>query len=91
MTKTIWKYVLTPEKLTISIPEKATILTAREQGNEICIWAEVYTEMPLETRTFEIYATGHNIPYDMGIDREYIGTASLYGGALIFHVYERIN
>jgi hypothetical protein len=91
MTKTIWKYVLIPEKLTISIPEGATVLTAREQGNEICIWAEVYTEKPLETRTFEIYGTGHNLSTGMGIDRQYIGTAVLHGGSLILHVYERLN
>ena len=90
MTKTIWKYVLVPEMLTISIPEGATILTAREQGDEICIWAEVCTEKPLETRSFEIYGTGHNIPTDMGVDRRYIGTAAIYGGKYIFHVYERL-
>ena len=91
MTKTIWKYVLMPEKLTISIPEKATILTARELGDEICVWAEVIPGRPLETRTFEIFGTGYDIPVDMGVDRKYIGTALLYGGTLIFHVYERIN
>lgn len=91
MTKTIWKYVLIPEQLTVSIPEGATILTAREQGDDICIWAEVYTENPLETRTFEIFGTGHDIPVGIMIDRKYIGTAVLLGGRYVFHVYERLN
>ena len=66
-------------------------MTAREQGNEICLWAEVGPDRPLEMRSFEIFGTGHDIPVDTGVDRMYIGTASLYSGALIFHVYERIN
>ncbi len=91
MSKTIWKYVLIPEKLTISIPEGATILTAREQKDEICVWAEVDPGNVLEVRTFEIFGAGHHIHVGMGVDRKYIGTASLYGGDLIFHIYERIN
>jgi hypothetical protein len=91
MKKTIWKYILIPEKLIISIPEGATILTACEQGGDICIWAEVCPESPLEKRTFEIFGTGHNIPCDMGVSRQYIGTAVLFKGTYVFHVYERIN
>lgn len=91
MKKTIWKYVLIPQKLTISVPEGATILTAREQDGDICIWAEVYPDMPLEVKAFEVFGTGHDIPIDMGIDRKYIGTAIIRGGSLVYHVYERIN
>lgn len=96
MKKTIWKYVLVPKKGTfnilIDIPKGATVLTAREQGDDICIWAEVNPDEPFkETRIFEVFGTGHEMPIDMGIDRKYIGTASILGGGLIFHVYERLN
>lgn len=96
MKKTIWKYVLVPKRGTfnilIDIPKGATVLTAREQGDDICIWAEVNPEEPFEeTRIFEVFGTGHEMPIDMKIDRKYIGTASIRGGYLIFHVYERLN
>ena len=75
----------------MSIPEGATILTAHEQRNEICIWAEVCPTAPLEARTFEVFGTGHDMPIDMGIERRYIGTAIINGGSYIFHVYERLD
>ena len=91
MIKTIWKYELNPRDLTIKMPINSTILTAREQGDKICLWVEVYPEQKQsESRTFEIYGTGHDIYCDMGIERKYIGTAILYGGSLVFHVYERL-
>ena len=88
MEKTIWKFVLTPETLKISMPEDSIILTAKEQGNEICIWAEVSPSKPLTVRYFEIFGTGHPIPCETEAGRKYIGTAFLYGGKLVFHVYE---
>jgi len=91
MNKTIWKYILNPEMLTINIPRGATILTAREQKEEICIWVEVDPNNMLETRTFEVYGTGHHISSGIGVERKYIGSVSLHHGDLIFHVYEKIN
>jgi hypothetical protein len=86
--KTIWKYTLTPGEV-VRMPEGAVVLTAREQNDQICIWAEVDPAKANEVRQFEIFGTGHPMPADMGVERKYIGTASLYDGKLIFHVYER--
>lgn len=99
MNKSIWKFKLEPSeldfdnKITITMPYGANILTAAGQGDDICLWAEVDNRMsaPTTGRTFEVFGTGHTIPYDMGIERKYLGTAMIYGGKLVFHVYERIN
>lgn len=85
--KTIWKFTLEHGGETIEMPQGAVILTAREQGESICLWAEVDTQALYERRSFMVYGTGHQMPnYKM----KYIGTASLEGGALIFHVYEEV-
>ena len=92
--KTIWKFVLAAEELqTIAMPADATLLYAREQGNDICVWAEVETshwaEFLQEDRTFEVFATGQRWPDNARAKRAYLGSAHLQGGALVFHVYER--
>jgi hypothetical protein len=86
--KTIYKYVIRPDKLKVQMPKGARLLTAREQADEICVWAEVDTEQPTEQRHFQVFGTGHLMHEDMGTSREYVGTAHLEGGALVFHVYE---
>ena len=87
--KTIWKFVLDPRHLTLDMPQGAVVLTAREQRDEICIWAEVDPSAINEARFFDVFGTGHDLPTGMGLDRRYIGTAMLHGGSLVLHVYER--
>jgi hypothetical protein len=89
--RTIYKYPLFPAQLQIEMPKGARILTAREQDDTICVWAEVDTEQPSETRVLEVFGTGHLMREEMGVSREYIGTAFLEGGSLVFHVYEYIG
>lgn len=93
MTKKIFKYKLDRDLAiqTIELPFDAKILTIQTQDESPCIWAEVYEKNSLQERTFEIFGTGHDIDYDMGVDRKYIGTYQLNGGALVFHAFERIN
>ena len=88
--KTIYKYILTPNKLKIETFKGAKFLTVQNQFEEICIWAEVDTNQPTEWRYFEVFGSGHQIPEDMGVDREYIGTVMLMTGTLVFHIYENI-
>lgn len=89
--RTIHKYKLNPGALRVRMPADATVLTAREQIDDICVWAEVETTAPMEERVFEVFGTGHPIPTGMGADRKYIGTAHLEGGALVFHVFESLG
>lgn len=91
--KRIYKYELsanTPQS--IDLPEGAQVLTAQGQHEQsVCIWALVDPERPKQKRYFEVFATGESVFVDMGVSRNYIGTAQLEGGTLIFHVFERLQ
>lgn len=82
--KTIWKYTMKPQ-CSHDMPKDAQLLSVREQGDEICMWALVDPEAEKETRHFVGFGTGHDVP-----DRPmtFIGTAHLHGGMLVFHVFE---
>lgn len=84
----IWKFAVNPHATTL-IPKGAKILCAAGQGENIYVWAEVDPQAEPESRTFEAFGTGHDIPE--GINRQYIGTAFLYADSLVFHVYERLG
>ena len=86
--KTIWKFTLHPDNLIMEMPLDAKILHVDEQHGSICLWAEVDDKQTREKRVFEIFGTGHEMIEQMGISREYIGTAKMQGGMFIFHVYE---
>ena len=91
--KTIWKFVLNPNKVFIEMPANAEILIAKEQKDDICVWALVDLDSTAEkeTRCFEVFGTGHVIKEDIGIKRKYIGTASMQESCLILHVFERVT
>jgi len=92
MSKSIWKFELKIDTdFTIEMPKGASVLSAQAQKETICIWAIVDTEAEKEKRTFEVYGTGHDLPSDIEKDRMLIGTVQLMGGALIFHVFEKLN
>ena len=91
MEKQIWKYTLTPGMNTYQLPKNAHVLHADEQYDGIHVWAEVDPNAETEDRCFEVFGTGHPIHYDMGVERKYISTVKIQGGAFVFHVYERIN
>ena len=91
--KSIWKFELNPANLRdptnlrAIIPTGAKLLTAQGQNDKICVWAEVDTDAEREEVLFEVFGTGHEIPEQLGASREYVGTAQIHGGALVFHVY----
>jgi hypothetical protein len=85
--KTIWKFVIDPKNLKLEMPVESKILTVQGQDHDICIWAEVDTEAEKEEVLFEVFGTGHELTENMGTGREYVGTAQMYGGSLVFHVY----
>jgi hypothetical protein len=94
MTKRIWKYELKNTDLQkVHIPKGGEILTVQTLNDKPCLWVLVDTSQPqpLEERMFEIFGTGDLIQYDMGTDRKYIGTYQLYGGDLVFHLFEYIG
>ena len=89
MAKTIWKFMPQLDEdnaaiATVEMPIGARVLTAREQGNELCLWAEVDPSAATEMRSFQVFGTGHEMPDVIGA---YVGTAMLYSGKLVLHVY----
>jgi len=89
MNKTIWKFELeTTDNQTIEMPVNAEILTVQTQNEIPCIWALVDPTETKEKRFIEVFGTGHDIHYDMGVSRNYLGTYQLHGGSLVFHVFE---
>lgn len=88
MNPVIWKQVLQAmDAQQVMLPEGAEILCAREQYEEICIWFRCDPSAEKLPRYIAIVGTGHAAP---GPEGRYIGTASLRGGQLIFHVFERL-
>ena len=89
MQQTIWKTVLKPiDVQEIEVPTGAELLCAREQYEQICVWYRCDPDASKERRTIAIVGTGHPAPNGEG---HYIGTASLHGGNLMFHVFERVH
>jgi len=92
MDKTIWKFELEPiDRQIIEMPVNAEILTVQIQNETPCIWALVDPTKLTEIRVIEIFGTGHKMYYDIKNDRKHLGTYQLYGGSLVFHVFERLN
>lgn len=86
MRKTIWKYELTGDHHTISMPAGSEVLTLDTQSGGIYMWVLVDPEtVPQVTRNFRTYGTGQPLPDEPGT---YIGTFFLAGGSLVFHVFE---
>ncbi len=88
--RSIWKYVILPgrDPQRVVMPQGATILHAREQHDEVCVWADVETTNPSADRFFEVFGTGWPMP---DAERRYVGTAHLDRGRLVFHVFERLS
>jgi hypothetical protein len=83
----IWKAILQPvEVQQIMVPTGAEMLCAREQFEQICVWFRCDPSAPLSARTLAVVGTGNPAPDGGG---RYLGTASLRGGQLIFHVFEQ--
>jgi hypothetical protein len=81
----IWKTVLQlVDVQEIALPAGAEILCAREQFEQVCIWYRCDPKATPEPRKIAIVGTGNPAP---SIDGKYLGTASLRGGQLMFHVF----
>ncbi len=86
--KTIWKYKLeTTGTQSLSLPTGYKILTVQMQDLQVCLWVLVDSEEKKKAILIDIFGTGH---YISNVKRNYIGTYQLKGGALVFHVFERI-
>lgn len=89
--RTVYKYIIpsNEDNYYLNLPIGSEILYAREQGNDICVWALVNTKKSLRTnRVIRLAGTGH--PLDDTTNYIYLGSAHLHGGSLIIHVFEEV-
>lgn len=90
----IYKYRLNMMDPKILMPVDAFILSAKEQDNEITIWAIVPVGDGVKThqKEFEVITTGAAVP-DSTRDRHiiFIDTVLLDGGKFVAHIFERIQ
>ena len=88
--KTIWKYRLdVADETSVEMPVGAKVITARDQGSDICVWALVdQGQVQMRAKTFVVVPTGRLID-ERGL--HYVGTAYIRGGTLVFHVFERVG
>ncbi len=81
----IYKYVLeiTDEQV-ITMPAPLKILSAQIQDDQLCLWALVTPNAPMENLPVAIVGTGH--PFDYIWEKwEYLNTVQ--DGPLVWHVF----
>lgn len=83
----VYKYPLGPlgDWITVQMPDKAEVLCVQVQNGAPYLWARVTVGDPPVTRHFRVAGTGHDLGEGVG---RYVGTFQLYGGELVFHVFE---
>lgn len=85
---TIWKYPLrVKDTQLVAMPKGARILSVGVQTDTICLWAMV-DDREGETVYRRILIVGTGNPVFEAEDGKFIGTVQLYGGRLVFHVFE---
>lgn len=85
----VYKYQLNASQATrLELPVGATPLRVDIQSGSYCLWAMVDPDAETETRTFEIFGTGHPMP---DFERRFINTFLVNGGSYVFHAFERIE
>lgn len=70
---------------TIEMPVGAKTLHLEVQHDQLCLWALVNTDAKIETRTLNMYGTGH--PVDTAKSITHIGTFLEANGNLVWHVF----
>ena len=94
MTKEVLTFKLDFDKdhlCTTLMPEDSLVLSAREQGDSICVWALVDPASPKKLKEFVVMGTGHEMP-EFGDRRiRFVGAANLHGGEMMFHVFEFLD
>ena len=85
----VFKYPIIPSDwITIELPRDAKVLTVQVQRTGAYLWVLVDPSAPLEPRHFRLAGTGHPITVEQAADLIYVGTFQLYGGDLVFHLFE---
>lgn len=84
--KVVYKYPLDPgETTTLTLPKWAKVVDVAMQGSSITLWVQhqqPFEGQPTETRVFQVFGTGHQIPDFAG----HVGT--VHDGPFVWHVYQ---
>src|SRR5438552_3281377 len=96
--RAVYKYTfLIGDYFTITMPKGAQILHVEAQQqiaqggyrDQACLWALVQPTAKPEKRGFLLVGTGHPIsPTDRLV---YVGTFMMEGGALVYHLFEKLG
>lgn len=94
---TVWKYRIPPEALELPaiawMPAGARILSVQAQPSgvpgkqDLCAWALVDPSRPPERRAFRVYGTGGDVERPTE-ELTHLATVQMWGGALVWHVFE---
>jgi hypothetical protein len=86
--KKIFKYVIPiTDESKLQLPAGAQIFSVIEQRNEIVLYAIINTFVEVtKTVSIRVVGTGHVINFDLN-EYKFLGTISLCGGTLMFHVF----
>jgi hypothetical protein len=87
--RTVWKYHLPiqDEPTDLTIPKGAEVLFVDDQGlgSVVSLWMLVDPERGVVPRRFTVRCTGQPIHDD---SEQYVGSCLMYGGSLVWHVFE---
>ena len=95
--KKVYKYAIKHQSTQrVEMPIGAEILSVQVQNNDAYVYALVNPDEPTtEDRFFRTYATGGNIPAEIGFELKYIGTFMLNDpehttGTFVGHLFEQL-
>lgn len=86
---TVYRYPVSVKEdyFSLHLPSSARVLTFQAQYENPCMWVLLDPDAPPEARHFRLAGTGHPIKEDLTW-LDYIGTCQIYGGSLVFHLFE---
>lgn len=83
----VWKFPFNvTDRIAITMPKSARILSVDLQRGQPCVWALIDPEKPKRKRRFRLAGTGHPIPYEEC--ERFVGTFQMRGGDLVFHLFD---
>lgn len=85
MTLEIWKFTLQPLVNNIEMPDRARVLSAAFQGEDLRVWAVVVPSNVSRKRGFFVAGTGW--PCDDLAVGTFVGTA-FHPQGMVFHVFD---
>jgi len=90
----IFKFIVPVQDsyVVVAMPAGATILSVQNQGGQPALWALVDETARKEPRTFMWKGTGHDCDElaDPLHPWKYRATVQFSGGALVFHLFEKV-